>query len=304
MKRFVLEQSTKEYYSSHSGLALVGLALNRFTDISGIGRKGLGISDADVLKSYLGLLALGKSDYAAITDKRDENHFRMSLDIGQVPSEETLRQRLDKLAKRFLKEVRSSVVDFVRRSRATVSALDTGHVPLDMDGFASDNSGTCKEGVSRTYRDFDGYMVMPAYLGCEGWCLAAELRPGSQHGQKDFPAFLDRVIKDARRITDKPLLVRCDSAHDAVETRVSLTKHKDVSWIIKWNPRRANTSVLEHLAFDQGRVKELRPGKQVAVARYVERETLTLGTKSLAYHGFSGHQSCWFEERGKIKCVG
>ncbi|MEF3168909.1 MAG: hypothetical protein K6360_06200, partial [Deltaproteobacteria bacterium] len=82
-----------------------------------------------------------------------------------------------------------------------------------------------------------------------------------------------RVIKDARRITDKPLLVRCDSAHDAVETRVSLTKHKDVSWIIKWNPRRANTSVLEHLAFDQGKVKELRPGKQVAVARYVERET-------------------------------
>jgi len=45
MKRFILEQSTKEYYSSHSGLALVGIALNKFTDISGIGRKGLGISD-------------------------------------------------------------------------------------------------------------------------------------------------------------------------------------------------------------------------------------------------------------------
>jgi len=34
MKRFVIEQSDKEFYTSHSGLALVGLALNRFTSLS------------------------------------------------------------------------------------------------------------------------------------------------------------------------------------------------------------------------------------------------------------------------------
>jgi len=31
MKRFIIEQSDEEFYTSHSGLALVGLALNRFT---------------------------------------------------------------------------------------------------------------------------------------------------------------------------------------------------------------------------------------------------------------------------------
>jgi hypothetical protein len=31
MKRFILEQSDEEFYTSHSGLALVGLCVNRFT---------------------------------------------------------------------------------------------------------------------------------------------------------------------------------------------------------------------------------------------------------------------------------
>ena len=35
MKRFVIEQSDKEFYTSHSGLALVGACLNRFVDCNG-----------------------------------------------------------------------------------------------------------------------------------------------------------------------------------------------------------------------------------------------------------------------------
>ena len=31
MQRFQIKQSKKEYYTSHSGLALIGLALNRYT---------------------------------------------------------------------------------------------------------------------------------------------------------------------------------------------------------------------------------------------------------------------------------
>ena len=56
-------------------------------------------------------------------------------------------------------------------------------VPLDMDVFPMDNSGTKKEGVSSTYKGFNGYAPLAAYLGQEGWCLACELRPGSPHGQ-------------------------------------------------------------------------------------------------------------------------
>ena len=48
---------------------------------------------------------------------------------------------------------------------------------LDIDVFPMDNSGTKKEGVSYTYKGFDGYAPLAAYLGEEGWCLACELRP-------------------------------------------------------------------------------------------------------------------------------
>jgi hypothetical protein len=34
MKRFIIEQSNQEFYTSHSGLALVGLALNRHTALA------------------------------------------------------------------------------------------------------------------------------------------------------------------------------------------------------------------------------------------------------------------------------
>ena len=63
--------------------------------------------------------------------------------------------------------------------------------------FPQDNSNTSKEGVSRTYKQFDGYAPIAAYLGMEGWCLEVELRPGSQHSQDGFVVFLQRVIKSA-----------------------------------------------------------------------------------------------------------
>jgi len=44
-----------------------------------------------------------------------------------------------------------------------------------------DNSQTRKEGVSYTYKGYDGYAPIAAYLGQEGWCLGCELRPCQQH---------------------------------------------------------------------------------------------------------------------------
>jgi hypothetical protein len=47
-----------------------------------------------------------------------------------------------------------------------------GHVALDIDIFPIDNSQTSKEGVSYTYKDYDGYAPIAAYLGTESWCLS------------------------------------------------------------------------------------------------------------------------------------
>jgi hypothetical protein len=76
---------------------------------------------------------------------------------------------------------------------------------------------------------------------------------------------MERVLKKARTLTGKKLLVRLDSAHDAIETRVLLRNAKKVSFIIKWNPRREDTGELCQRAFSEGNVTEPRPGKRVAL---------------------------------------
>jgi hypothetical protein len=276
MKRFILEQSDNEFYISHSGLALIGLCVNRFSDLPRqVARKMSGrdkISHTDILRNMLGLLCLGKSDYEAVTAKRDDGYFKESLGIRDVPSAERLRQRLDEEAVAFLPIVKDWSVAMLKNGRVPVTALDTGHVPLDADVFPMDNSNTCKEGVSRTYHGNDGYAPIAAYLGLEGWCLEVELRPGSQHSQEGFIPYLHRVIDRARTLTSKKLLVRLDSAHDALETRLALRGRDKVSYIIKWNPRREDTSALCARAFAAGTVSKPRPGKEVALLTVRKRQ--------------------------------
>lgn len=269
MKRFILEQSDDEFYTSHSGLALVGLCINRFSEMpQRVARKTTGqdkISHADVVRSMLGLLCLGKSDYDAISAMRGDDYFKQSLGIRDVPSPERLRQRLDEDAEALLPILKDCSVTMLKKGKVPITALDTGHVPLDADVFPMDNSNTKKEGVSRTYHNYDGYAPIAAYFGLEGWCLEVELRPGSQHSQEGFIPYLNRVIDRAKTLTPKKLLVRLDSAHDALETRLALRAREKASYIIKWNPRREDVSALCAKAFAEGAVTEPRPGKKVAL---------------------------------------
>jgi hypothetical protein len=176
MKRFILEQSDNEFYTSHSGLALIGLCINRFSDLPGqVTRKmtrGQGkISHTDVVRSMLGLLCLGKSDYEAVAAMRDDMYFKQSLGIRNVPSVERLRQRLHENAEALLPIIKDCSIVMLKNGKVPVTSLDTGHVPLDADVFPMDNSNTKKEGVSRTYHGKDGYAPIAAYLGLEGWRL-------------------------------------------------------------------------------------------------------------------------------------
>lgn len=269
MKRFLIEKSKDEFYTSHSGMALIGLCLNRFTSLT----KRLGsvstlkkgaIAHADVLRSYIGMLCLGKSDFEAINGFQQDHFFRESLALKSIPSEPTLRQRLEGQAVQFRWIVNFCVTEFLQKSGAIMSALSTGHVPLDIDVFAQDNSGTKKQGVSRTYRGFDGFAPIAAYLAMEGWLLEIEHRAGSQHSQKNFIPFLARVLHKALALTTAPLLVRLDSAHDAWETRMELVSHERVDYILKWNPRGHSKTLWHRRAFSEGTVSEPRPGKRVA----------------------------------------
>lgn len=64
-----------------------------------------------------------------------------------------------------------------------------------------DNSGTKKEGVSRTYKGHDGFAPIFSYLGKEGYGVHVELREGKTHCQKNTDAYLKASIEYARRVT-------------------------------------------------------------------------------------------------------
>ena len=269
MRKFILEQSDNYILTPHSGLALVGACVNNYTNLAAdLGRTGKGkaiISDFDVMMSYIGLLCLGKSDFDAITGRRYDDFFAQALDVLAVPSSETLRQRMNVKAEMFIKTINRASTTLLRRANPQITPIHTGQVPLDIDVFPMDNSNTKKEGVSWTYHKFDGYAPIAAYLGQEGWGLEIELRPGSQHSQEKFIPFLNRVVKQARQLTPKKLLVRMDSAHDAVETRVALSGDRSISYIVKWNPRTTNRNLWAKKAFAEGRVSVPYEGKRIAL---------------------------------------
>ena len=120
------------------------------------------------------------------------------------------------------------------------TALANGLVPVDIDVTPMDNSKFKKEGVSRTYKGFDGYAPMMAYIGTEGYAINFELREGKQHCQKGTVEFLQETIKLCHKLTDKPLLIRLDSGNDSIDN-VAVLMDTGCFFIIKRNLRREST---------------------------------------------------------------
>ncbi|MCK5549610.1 MAG: IS1380 family transposase, partial [Hyphomicrobiaceae bacterium] len=284
MRRFDLVRSDTDTLTSHSGLALVGRALEHTRlecDLAAIPLRH-GIAHIDCVKSYVGLLSTAKSDFDAIENRRKDGFFKTALSIKKVPSAPSLRQRFDEQANAMIPIVDAASIDFIANTRAPVTPITIRYgtslrgakhkyVPLDIDVFPMDNSGTKKEGVSYTYKGFNGYAPLAAYFGEEGWCLACELRPGSQNGQKEFIYFLERVVPRARRLTRYRLLARLDSGHDAVDNRFWFS-HEDVDFIIKWNPRRQNLEAWLKRAEDEAVWSCPREGKRVGIFSDVVEE--------------------------------
>ncbi len=155
MRNFTLQQSRTEVYTPNGGLALVGHCLNRHTSLAKTARtvaKRHGIPNIELIRTYLGLITLGKSDFEAAEPVRTDPFFKSALGIKQSPSSARLRQRFDEDAKGLTPLLNDASVEFLQSVDAPVSPLAMGHVALDMDVFPMDNSQTHKEGVSYTYK--------------------------------------------------------------------------------------------------------------------------------------------------------
>ncbi|MDR5900152.1 IS1380 family transposase [Halomonas vilamensis] len=277
--------ASRRTLTSHAGLSIIGqcIEIAGVDSIDGRFPTTLGMRNSDVLKSYLGLLCLGMSDYDAIENFRSDKPFKQLLTLQKVPSTATLRQRLEKLAANDL-QARIAAWSTTLLSLAEVPiTAEKGHVCLDIDTFVMDNSNSSKEGVSRTYQKVDGYTPIAAYLGNEGWCLGLELRPGKQHTMKESNAFLERVMPRARGLTEQPILLREDSGFDSKAHLALIEQHcqafaddgRQLDYIVKWNPRdsaKADQDTWRAVAADYW--EELRPGKRQAL--WVQSVSITV----------------------------
>ena len=267
-------QQSNEEINSIGGISLIGglfnslKSLNKADSMQTSKVKTGKIKHSGIIKAVAGLFALGKNDYADVTQFHEDSFSRDCLKLNAVPSEATLRQRLDELA--LLQElfalVRFGNVELVKKA-PEFGFEKTSHgkyIPLDIDVSPFDNSGSNKEGVSWTYKNHDGYAPIFAYFGTHGYMINCELRPGSQHSNKGALEFIRQCLDMAEMpgVNLKTILVRLDSAHDDVKIIEELLK-RGVAFIIKRNLRKECKEQWLSLARRVGESRKPRQGKTV-----------------------------------------
>ena len=185
---------------------------------------------------------------------------------GSVPSQETLRQRLDALAeKEWQRILDASVSDQLSRIQLTRIDIDGEElIPLDIDVSVFEDTFSHKEGVSPTYQKVNGYAPIFCHAGREGFMIANELRPGSQHSGNGAVEFLKRCIAIMLQAgyEARELLVRVDSGHDSSDFIEALSE-LGVKYLVKRNPRKESLEqLLDSIRYDET-PEQVRPGKVI-----------------------------------------
>ena len=279
----------KEEINSNGGLAIVGAIIKKLN--LGLRANGVKvtagdprISNADVLCSYLALLSMGRVNFEDIEIYRKDKVFRVTLGIKNVPSEGTLRQRLDAARGAFDPLIREFNAELLMHVKPTPVKAESGsYIPVDVDVTPFDNSKSHKEGVGRTYKGYDGYAPIIAYAGLEGFMVESELRPGIQHCQKGTPEFLDKLLatlKKAWGSLGMKYLARFDSGNDAKENLPRL--NGEVDFIIKRNLRKETLDEWLAIAKTHGAAETPRDGKTVWIGETV-REVAGAGPVRIVF---------------------
>lgn len=242
----IIVEFTNERIIPAGGLSVVGALLGKSDFVKKLNRMDVTknrsqhqIKNGDILLTYLGMLCMGKPYFEAVHEMDDDKEFyKAALGITRnIPSEETLRQRMDDIGDSLRQTILEENIALLLANDIKPTALENGYVPVDIDVTPMDNSNSKKEGVSRTYKGFDGYAPMMAYIGTEGYAINFELREGKQHCQKGTVEFLQETIELCKKLTDQPLLIRLDSGNDSIDN-VAVLMDSGCYFIIKRNLRR------------------------------------------------------------------
>jgi hypothetical protein len=282
-----LLQLAEENLTSNAGLILIAPylknkefrkeihAASRIIKQSGV------ISDVDIVCCWIAMLALGKSDYDAIEEFRKDKNFKRLIDVKDVPSSATLRQRIEGLPAEIASVLRdfnsaniSGAFDIAKehkkddkRYQEAVVIDDQAYAVIDSDVSVLDNSDSNKEGVEWTYKKCDGYAPMFSYVGASGYMLNCELREGSKHSNvAGTLGYFQETIELARRATDLPLLLVLDSGNDDKKL-LDLFEDECASYVVKRNHRKESSKEwLETAKIHQNHRREGRDGSTVYYA--------------------------------------
>ena len=274
-------QQTNDAINAHGGLNLIGKLIAKFCPLDALfapARKERSdkFSLADALKSQLGLLAMGRSQYEDIESFRQapgstqpgQESFAQSLGTAFVPSEATMRSAMSALARadgRSIAKLSACSLNILKaRPIAACTLGEWSYVPCDVDVTCFDNDGSHRENVGRTYHGFDGYAPIMACIGAQGCALHHEMRPGSQHCQKGTPEFLQQMPARLAQLKLKhEVLIRLDSGNDSADT-IAVLRASPHRFLIKRNQRLENPVKWLSHAMAMGAPDETpRPGKEV-----------------------------------------
>lgn len=267
--------ATDEIISNNTGLVLVNNIIEttnfkqNINDKKYIKVQSREISNKDIFMTYIGILAQGKTEFERADEYRNNKYFKQALDIEKSPSCSILKQRFNAIGdiENNLKDMKKLIdqtnLEVLQNKNVTLTPCYKNYVPLDIDVTPMDNSGSKKEGVSYTYKEFEGFAPIMAYIGIEGYLMRSELREGKANGQcaKTVP-FMKDTIDLAKQVTKGAILVRTDCGHDCCDNVLVFTQ-KEVNFLMKKKKTVADKPEFYfNKAQKGGRKKETREGKE------------------------------------------
>jgi len=254
MAKFFIETSDSVFVN-HAGLTFIANFLNSSSMFAKINRishikKGSGfISDYDVVKTFIALFALGKTDFDDVEQYRQDRFFKKALNLKKVPSSVTLRQRLETYDEQMWAVLRQINIELLTNyfSDETIEIEKKHYIILESDVTPMDNSESHKEGVAKTYKKCNGYAPMMSYAGRSGFMLNNELRPGDSHSNcEGTKEYFSQTIELAKKLSPHPLLSITDSGNDDKDLVLQI-KNSPAELIIKRNLRReSHEKYIEH----------------------------------------------------------
>ena len=248
--------------SGPAGLVFLG-EMARMIQIDQMARKITSgnpqIAVKDILRTMIGLLSQGKSDFDHAKAVIGEEFFMNSMGIDRVPSAETYRQKFQELA--LNKDLESILPDLsVRLWKKTgiknefIKKGNDKWVRVDIDPVIYDNADTKKEGTAYTYNNQYGFAPVFAHFA-GGWMVNARLNPGnfSAHS-REATDFVLQSLDLADRMSKEKKLVVMDCGFDNQDMINTLWSREGTDYILKHNIRRENLQSWLEVAREKGRL--------------------------------------------------